>query len=74
MGYKFTAKKMLTLWNYNDDKGIRKYIEPGETFSYSSNNLNSNNLKNAIEKSKNVKLQSSVASTPSKNDWVIEKI
>lgn len=73
MGYKLTAKKQLRSWRYSHNNKT-KYIEPGETFIFESNNLNSNNLKNAIEKSKGCKLTSSIASTPSKNDWIIEKI
>jgi hypothetical protein len=67
MGYKLTAKKQL--WSY----GHNKKIQPGETFIFESNNLNSSNLQNAIEKAKGERMTSSSASTPSENDWIIEK-
>ncbi|MEO0036995.1 MAG: hypothetical protein RIQ59_206 [Bacteroidota bacterium] len=68
MGYKLTAKKKLISWRYEN-----KNIEAGETFVIEGNNLNGHYLKQAIEKAKGVKLSSSISSTPSQNDWLIEK-
>ena len=68
MGYRFTAKKQLVSWRYDN-----KYIEAGETFVQESNNLNGLYLKNAIEKAKGCRMTSSISSTPSENDWIIEK-
>ena len=69
MGYRLTAKKKLVMWRYDKNK----YIEQGETFVIESNNLVSLYLKNAIEKAKGVRMDSSIASSPSENDWIIEK-
>ena len=72
MGYKFTAKKQLSTWRY-EQNGTRKYIEAGETFVQESNNLNGYNLCKAVEKAKGCKMKSSISSSPSENDWIIEK-
>ena len=69
MGYRLTANKKLISWSY----GVNQKIEAGETFVIESNNLNGHYLKQAIEKSKGVRLNSSISSTPSENDWIIEK-
>ncbi len=70
MGYKLTAKKKLASWRYDNNKTI----EAGETFIIESNNLNGTYLKASIEKAKGIKLSSSISSSPSENDWIIEKI
>lgn len=67
MGYKLTAKKKLILWRFEKNKSI----EAGETFVIES--LNGIYLKAAIEKAKGVRMDSSIAGTPSANDWIIEK-
>ena len=56
------------MWRYEKTKSI----EPGETFVIES--LNGVYLKTAIEKAKGVRMDSSIASTPSENDWIIEKL
>ena len=68
MGYRFTAKKRLVTWRYDN-----KYIEAGENFVTESNNLGGYWLKEAIEKAKGCRMTSSISSTPSENDWIIEK-
>lgn len=68
MGYRLTAKKKLVTWRYEKSKSI----EAGETFVIES--LNGVYLKTAIEKAKGVRMDSSISSTPSENDWIIEKI
>jgi hypothetical protein len=68
MGYKLTAKKKLFTWRYEKSKSI----EAGETFVIES--LNGVYLKTAIEKTKGVRMDSSISSTPSENDWIIEKL
>lgn len=69
MGYRVTAKKQLTSWSY----GQNEKIQAGESFVIESNNLNGHYLKLAIEKSKGVRMNSSLSSV-SENDWIIEKI
>lgn len=68
MKYRLTAKKKLIMWRYEKTKSI----EAGETFVIES--LNGVYLKTAIEKAKGVRMDSSISSTPSENDWIIEKI
>ena len=68
MKYRLTAKKKLIMWRYEKTKSI----EAGETFVIES--LNGVYLKTAIEKDKGVIMDSSIASTPSENDWIIEKL
>ena len=67
MGYRLTAKKKLVMWRYDKNKSI----EAGESFAIES--LNGIYLKTAIEKAKGVRMDSSISSTPSANDWIIEK-
>ena len=69
MGYRLTAKKKLVMWKYEKTRSI----EAGETFVIEGNNLNGIYLKTAIEKSKGVRMDSSITGTPSANDWIIEK-
>ena len=57
------------MWRYDKNKSI----EAGESFVIEGNNLAGIYLKNSIEKAKGVRMDSSIASTPSENDWIIEK-
>ena len=69
MAIRYTAKRELRIWRNNN-----KCVQAGDSFTTNSNNNSSYYLKQAIEKNWGVSLTSSSSSTPSENDWVIEKL